>query len=182
MRMADAWRRRRAGWRVAVAAVAVMAAVAACGGGNGGGGVGGGGEAAATAQAVVPRPAPGKAWVILGTDTVVAEVASLPEQRAQGLKHRDSVPDGTGMLFAFPTAEERSFWMKDTPVSLDIAFFNETYTIVAIKQMEAFDEGLTDSEAPTAFALEVRKGWFAEQGIEVGATAKVVFGPGMTVR
>ena len=177
MRMADAWRRRQAGWCGVVAAAAVVAAVAACGGG-----VGGGGVAAATAQEVVARPAPGKAWVILGTDTVLAEVASLPEQRAQGLEHRDSVPDGTGMLFVFPTTEERSFWMKDTPVSLDIAFFDEAYRIVTIKQMEALDEGLTDSEAPTAFALEVRKGWFAERGIEVGVTAKVVFGPGMTVR
>ena len=171
MRMADAWRRRQLrGWGGVVAAVAVVVAV--CGGGVGG----------ATAQEVAPRPAAGKAWVIFGTDTVLAEVASLPEQREQGLKHRDSVPDGTGMLFVFPTTEERSFWMKDTPVSLDIAFFDEAYRIVTIAQMEALDEGLTDSEAPTAFALEVRKGWFAEQGIEVGVTAKVVFGPGVTVR
>ena len=178
MRMADATRRWRAtGWGGVMAALAVV--VAACGGGNGGGA---GGEPVAAAQEVVPRPAPGEAWVIFGTDTILAEVASLPEQRAQGLMHRDSVPDGTGMLFVFPTTEERSFWMKDTPVSLDIAFFDEAYRIVAIKQMEALSEELTDSEAPTAFALEVRTGWFAEQGIEVGATAKVVFGPGMTVR
>ena len=165
--------------------VAVAALAAACGGGNGGGGGAGGdaaGVLAAAAQEPGPRPAPGKAWVIFGTDTVLAEVASLPDQRAQGLMDRDSVPDGTGMLFVFPTVEERSFWMKDTRVSLDVAFFDEAYRIIAIKQMEALSETLTDSEGPTAFALEVRKGWFAEQGIEAGATAKVVFGPGMTVR
>ena len=68
--------------------------------------------------------------------------------------------------------------MKDTPVSLDIAFLDETYRIIAIRQMEALDNTVVDSEAPTAFALEVRKGWFGEQGIEVGAMANVVFGRG----
>lgn len=184
MRMSDAWRRWQVGWGGVVAVTAMAVVAAACSGGNGGGGVGGnaGGELAATAQEAGPRPAPGKAWVIFGADTVLAEVASLPEQRAQGLMNRDSVPDGTGMLFVFPTIEERSFWMKDTRVSLDVAFFDEAYRIIAIKQMEALDETLTDSDGPTAFALEVRMGWFAEQGIEAGTTAKVIFGPGMTVR
>ncbi len=181
MRMGDAGRRWSAGWR-GVAAVAAI--VAACGGGSGGGGAGRAAdlEASAVAQEIGPRPAPGRAWVIFGTDTVLAEVASLPEQRAQGLMGRDSVPDGTGMLFVFPTIEERSFWMRDTRVSLDVAFFDEGYRIIAIKQLEALDETIVDSGAPTAFALEVRKGWFGEQGIEEGGFAKVVFGPGMTVR
>lgn len=180
MRMLDACRRWSAGWGGVVMAVGVM--VAACGGGGGGAGWTAVLEAAAAAQEPGPRPAPGKAWVIFGTDTVLADVASLPEQRAEGLMNRDSVPDGTGMLFVFPTVEERSFWMKDTRVSLDVAFFDEAYRIIAIKQLEALDETVVDSDAPTAFALEVRKGWFGEQGIEAGEVAKVVFGPGMTVR
>jgi len=120
--------------------------------------------------------------VVFGADTVLAEVASLPEQRDRGLMNRDSVPDGTGMLFVFPTSEERSFWMRDTYVALDVAFFDEAYAIVSIKQMEPLDETLTDSGAAAAFALEVRQGWFAEHGIAAGAVAKVVFGPGLTVR
>ena len=57
------------------------------------------------AQQADSRPALGKAWVVFGTDTVLAEVASLPEQRERGLMNRDSVPDGTGMLFVFPNHE-----------------------------------------------------------------------------
>ena len=177
MTMADASRRWLAGRGGVVVAVAAM--VAACGGGVG---AHASAALAAVEQEAGPRPDSGKAWVIFGTDTVLAEVASLPEQRAQGLMDRDSVPDGTGMLFVFPTVEERSFWMKDTRVSLDVAFFDEAYRIIAVKQLEALDETVVDSEAPTAFALEVRKGWFGERGIEAGATAKVVFGPGLAVR
>ena len=178
MRAMDSWRR----WLVA----GLMTVAAACGAG-GGGGSGEGAEAAGGEAAVAPgqeavKPAPGMAWVVFGTDTVLAEVASLPGQRERGLMNRDSVPGGTGMFFVFPTTEERSFWMRDTYVALDLAFFDEAYTIVTIKQMEPLDETLTDSDAPTAFALEVRRGWFAEHGIEVGATARVVFGPGFAVR
>ena len=147
---------------------------------------GAGAAAGATASESAPQelvlPAPGMAWVIFGTDTVLAEVAGTPELREKGLMDRGAVPDGTGMLFVFTRSEERSFWMRDTHVPLDIAFFDDTNTIAGIKQMEALDETLTDSDIATALVLEVRQGWFAEQGIAVGATAEVVFGPGLTVR
>ena len=140
------------------------------------------GSGAGTAQEAGPLPAPGQAWVVFGTDTVVAEVASLPAQREKGLMNREAVPDGTGMLFVFPTSEHRSFWMKDTRVALDVAFFDDRWRVVGIKRMEPMDETLVDSDAPTALALEVRQGWFADRGIAVGAEATVVFGPGMVVR
>lgn len=176
MRAMDGWRR----WLAA----GLVTAAAACGAGGGGAGEAEspGGRATVAREQDAAKPAPGMAWVVFRADTVLAEVASLPEQRERGLMNRDSVPDGTGMLFVFPTTEERSFWMKDTHVALDVAFFDETYTIVSIKPLEPLDETLTDSEAPTAFALEVRQGWFAEHAIAVGAMAKVVFGPGLAVR
>ena len=174
--------------------LAVM--LTACGAGNGGGaqsgaagaaagagaGAAAGAAASETASQQLVLPAPGMAWVIFGTDTVLAEVAGTPEQREKGLMDRDAVPDGTGMLFVFSQSEERSFWMRDTYVALDIAFFDDSNTIAGIKQMEALDETLTDSDIATALVLEVRQGWFADRGIAVGATAEVVFGPGLTVR
>ncbi|MDE2763352.1 MAG: DUF192 domain-containing protein [Gemmatimonadota bacterium] len=164
---------------------AATAIAAACGAGSGGGAGGKAEDGAADPAAAAretPRPAPGMAWVVFGADTILAEVASLPEQRERGLMNRDSVPDGTGMLFVFPESEERSFWMRDTRVPLDLACFDETLAIVSISRMQPLDETLIGSGGPTAVALEVRQGWFAERGIEVGARAKVVFGPGMTVR
>ncbi len=173
-----------------VAAIVAALITAACGSGNGGAAAGAGpgdagaesGQASEPRAQVVPRPAPGTAWVIFGTDTVVAEVAGIPEQREKGLMDRDAVPDGTGMLFVFPRMEERSFWMRNTYVPLDIAFFDDSNQLAGIKQMAALDETLTDSDIATALVLEVRQGWFAEHGIAVGAAAQVVFGPGLTVR
>lgn len=179
--------RRAAASRALVACLAV-GFVAACGSGNGGQARGDANDGSDTAdERVAPvsqapaLPPPGMAWVIFGTDTVRAEVAGTPEVREKGLMDRSSVPDGTGMLFVFPRVEERSFWMKDTHVALDIAFFGDSNQVISIRQMEPLDESLTDSGGPTSLALEVRQGWFGDQGIEVGAVADIVFGPGLSI-
>lgn len=180
-------------WARALGACLAVGLAAACGSGNGGPARGEGGaasqaagaETAAGERAAAPQapslPAPGMAWVIFGADTVLAEVASTQAAREKGLMDRSSVPDGTGMLFVFPRSEELSFWMKDTHVPLDIAFFGDSNQVISIKQMEPLDETLTDSGGASSLALEVRQGWFAEQGIEVGAVARIVFGPGLQI-
>lgn len=122
------------------------------------------------------RPQRGMAWVVIGQDTVLAEVADTPERREQGLMFRTELPDGEGMFFVFDQEETLSFWMRDTFIALDIAFLDETMEIVDIQAMEPEDEEMTESAAPARFALEVRQGWFEEQGIEVGDQVRVVFG------
>ena len=123
-----------------------------------------------------PRPPAGHAWVIFGPDTIVAEVAATSEERSEGLMYRDEVPEGTGMLFVFQDSQVRSFWMANTYVPLDIAYMNSSYAIVDIIAMEPLVTESYPSSAPAMFALEVRQGWFEEQGIGVGATAEIVFG------
>jgi uncharacterized membrane protein (UPF0127 family) len=123
-----------------------------------------------------PLPPTGTAWVIFGADTVRAEVARTSAERSRGLMYRNDVPAGTGMLFVFEEAAVRSFWMQNTYVALDIAFLDVNLCVVDIQQMEARSEDFHESRAPAMFALEVQKGWFAANGIQIGAQAKVVFG------
>lgn len=123
-----------------------------------------------------PTPPDGHAWVVFGVDTVLAEVASTPEERAEGLMYRDDVPDGTGMLFVFTDNRPRAFWMANTYVPLDIAYMDPSYRIVDIIAMEPLVTDSYPSDAPAMFALEVRQGWFAERGIGVGSQAQIVFG------
>ena len=121
-------------------------------------------------------PPAGYAWVIFGADTVIAEVAATADERAEGLMYRDDVPDGTGMLFVFQDNQPRAFWMANTYVPLDIAYMNPSYRIVDIIAMDPLVTDSYPSSQPSMFALEVRQGWFAENGIAVGATANIVFG------
>lgn len=140
------------------------------------------GTATAASQAPVAgteraaRPPDGHAWVIFGADTVVAEVASTPEERSEGLMYREEVPDGTGMLFVFQDSQVRSFWMANTYVPLDVAYMDPSFRIVDIIAMEPLVTDGYPSRAPAMFALEVRQGWFAERGIAIGDQAEVVFG------
>jgi uncharacterized membrane protein (UPF0127 family) len=138
-------------------------------------------EAQATSPNPAPtsraaRPAPGTAWVIFGADTVVAEVARTEDERAEGLMYRQELADGVGMIFVFDDNAIRSFWMQNTYVALDIAYIDPGLVVVDIQQMEPLTTDPHQSAAPAMFALEVRKGWFAEKGIRVGAQAEVVFG------
>ncbi len=137
-----------------------------------------GSDALAAEPAAEPGAAPpaGYAWVVFGADTVVAEVAATADERSQGLMYRDEVPDGTGMLFVFPDSRIRSFWMANTYVALDIAYMDPSYRIVDIVAMEPLVTDSYPSSAPAMFGLEVRQGWFAEQGIGIGAQAEIVFG------
>lgn len=127
--------------------------------------------------AIADGPVPGAAWVIFGVDTVAVEVAATAQQRSRGLSNREAVPAGTGMLFVFERTEERTFWMRDTLVDLDIAFLDEGYQVLEILRMEAETLDLHDSSVPVFMALEVPGGWFAEHGVGVGSVATIVFGP-----
>jgi uncharacterized membrane protein (UPF0127 family) len=134
-------------------------------------------EAASGSPSTAPvGPPAGHAWIIFGADTVVAEVAATADERASGLMYRDAVPDGTGMLFIFPDVSVRGFWMANTYVPLDIAFMDPSFNVVDIIAMQPLVTETYNSRAPAMYGLEVRQGWFAENGVRVGSRAQVVFG------
>ena len=132
----------------------------------------------ATALATAANvPTAATALVVFGSDTVRAEVANTAATRSQGLMYRDEVPDGTGMLFVFDREAERSFWMQNTYVALDVAFIDANFRIVDIQQMEPETADIHNGVRPAMFALEVRQGWFGERGIAVGDRCEFIFSP-----
>ena len=165
------------GFRVVLWVLVASCAAASCGPGDGGSAVAAG--RTLLAEAAFPAgsfPPAGHAWVIFGADTVLAEVASTADERAEGLMYRDAVPDGTGMLFVFPDSRVRSFWMANTYVPLDIAYLDPSFRVVDIVAMQPLITEPYPSAVPAMYGLEVRQGWFAEEDIRVGARADIVFG------
>src|SRR5713101_2333732 len=65
---------------------------------------------------------------------VRVELADTADKRQLGLMYRRELPELSGMLFLFPNEAPLSFWMKNTPLPLDILFINTTHTIVSISQ------------------------------------------------
>ncbi len=86
---------------------------------------------------------------------------------ALGLMGRAPLPDTEGMLFVMKAKPSCSFWMKDTPSPLSIAFIDEDGRIVGIQDMEPFSLDLIDG-GRCAYALEVARGWFERQGVKTG--------------
>jgi uncharacterized membrane protein (UPF0127 family) len=102
--------------------------------------------------------------------TLDAEVASNNEQRWTGLMFRFSLAPERGMLFVFPAVQPLSFYMRNTYVPLSIAFIAADGRIINIEDMAPpLDERSRFSTAPALYALEMRKGWFAQKGIKPGA-------------
>jgi uncharacterized membrane protein (UPF0127 family) len=108
--------------------------------------------------------------VLLTADghTMQVYVARTEEERALGLMHRRDLPEDEGMLFICDECGVQTFWMKDTPLPLSIAFLDEDGTILKIADLEPHDLDGESSEHPVRHVLEVNQGWFAERGIQPG--------------
>ena len=64
--------------------------------------------------------------------TIDIEIAETAETRRSGLMGRTGLHMTDGMLFIFEQAEQRSFWMYNTPLSLDMIFVDSEKRIVHI--------------------------------------------------
>jgi uncharacterized membrane protein (UPF0127 family) len=107
--------------------------------------------------------------VRIGETSLSVEVVANPQNRGQGLMHRDALGADKGMLFVYPDEQIRSFWMKDTRIPLSIAFADKTGKIVRIADMQPFSFDSTSSLYPATYALEVNQGWFEKRGVTKGA-------------
>ncbi|MCC7040408.1 MAG: DUF192 domain-containing protein [Burkholderiales bacterium] len=113
-----------------------------------------------------------KITLTIGMHKVTAEVATTPDERARGLMQRFSLQPDHGMLFVFERAEPLAFWMKNTFIPLSIAFIGSDGKIINVEDMQPQTETTHWSKGPARYALEMKKGWFAEKGIGPGAVVQ----------
>lgn len=153
------------------AAVMGLGVLAACSPGQG-----------ATASAQTPAPAEtarhpvsGLAVIDLTVDrgdkpiAFKVELADTAEAQARGLMFRNALGDNEGMIFPSAAPEQRSFWMKNTPLSLDIIFIGPDgrITNIAANTVPYSLDSVRSSGLASA-VLELRAGRAAELGIVPG--------------
>ena len=102
--------------------------------------------------------------------TVKAEIAEKLEDRNHGFMGRKTIPDGTGMLFVFEKDQILSFWMKNTPHPLSIAYIDSKGKIRNIFDMTPYSTASIVSTVSVRYALEVPQGWYKKNGITEGDT------------
>lgn len=99
---------------------------------------------------------------------LTAEIADNENAREKGFMFRKKIPEGTGMLFIFEKDGILSFWMKNTPVPLSIAYIDSRFVIRDIFDMNAFSTESVQSSCRCRYALEVPQGYFAKNGVQAG--------------
>ena len=111
---------------------------------------------------------------IVGADgkpraTVAVEVASTGPQREVGLMFRKHLDDNAGMIFVFPDAAPRNFWMHNTPIPLDMIFADAAGRVIGIvANAEPYSDKLLGVEGKAEYVLEVNGGFCAKNGIKAG--------------
>lgn len=115
--------------------------------------------------------------IVVDGKAVTVEVADEPVERNLGLMYRDALPADRGMLFVYPDAKERSFWMKDTKVPLTIAYLDADGAIVHLADMRPLDTRSVPSVKPAMYALEMNQGWFGKNDVQVGDKVTGLPGP-----
>ena len=97
------------------------------------------------------------------------ELALTESEQMQGLMFRNELDENAGMLFPFPDSQQRSFWMKNTLIPLDIIFVKQDGTIQNIgANAVPLDLTPVSSTGPVKAVLEINGGQAAERGIKPG--------------
>lgn len=116
--------------------------------------------------------------VIIGQQTICAEVADQPTQWARGLSGRASLTADRGMLFVFPQSAIRSFWMKEMNFPLDIIWINNNQIVETWSKAPVPSGNQIPSYRPENLAnyvLEVSAGSLEKYGWRLGDLVKINF-------
>lgn len=101
--------------------------------------------------------------------SIQVAVADDAGERNMGLMDVNDLPADRGMLFVFEQQQPLSFWMANTPLSLDIFFVNEALEIVRIHQnTQPFSEKNLTSEKPARYVIETNGGFSLSHDIQEG--------------
>lgn len=100
------------------------------------------------------------------TERLSLEVAYTQSMRTLGLMYRHQLDKNKGMLFVFPDNAQRNFWMKNTPIPLDIIYIDAEQKIVHIAaDTKPYSESEIPSIKPAKYVVELNAGRAAELGL-----------------
>lgn len=103
-----------------------------------------------------------------------AELARTPAQRRHGLMFKTDMAEDEGMLFVFHGDSLRVFWMRDTPLWLDLLFFTKDGQLVhLIEWAEPLNDRPLSSLMPVRYVLELKAGSAARLGLGPGTRLRI---------
>ncbi|MFO1184966.1 MAG: DUF192 domain-containing protein [Bauldia sp.] len=104
-----------------------------------------------------------------GSHVFDVEWALTDAERERGLMFRQSMPADHGMIFDFEADQPVFFWMKNTPLPLDMVFITASGVIYRIEQnAEPYSEKNIASGGAVRYVLEINGGAAKRVGAKPG--------------
>jgi uncharacterized protein len=116
----------------------------------------------------------------LADRTISYELADTLPEKQKGLSGRSGLEENQGMLFAFPTPDFPSFWMKDMNFAIDIVWIrgDEVVDITADAQPQPgipdFQLRTYSPKTPADRVLELKEGWASRNGLKIGDKIEIL--------
>lgn len=115
--------------------------------------------------------------LFVGKEELSTELAMKPVEIFTGMMWRTNMPENEAMLFVFPTAEPRAFYMRNTLVPLSLAYIDPEGVIQETHDLQPREETSVPSKSENIqFVLEVPQGWFKRHNIQTGTVVQSQFG------
>ena len=92
--------------------------------------------------------APKDTKITIAGKTFTLETALTPSKQFKGMSGRTDIPADGGMIFVFPSAQERYFVMRDCPIPIDIVYLDAKMKVTAQHEMVP-EQPSTEAEIAT---------------------------------
>ena len=116
-----------------------------------------------------------KPQVCFNNNCFFVELAKTEKEHETGLMFRKSMNENNGMLFIFNNNNEKSFWMKNTFINLDIIFIDEDLQITKISKNNSYcDDNCQIIKGMGKYVLEIDAGMSDEIGIKEGERVRFI--------
>lgn len=100
---------------------------------------------------------------------ISVEIADDPHSWTKGLMGRTQISDSEGMLFVYPAEQLQVFWMRNTPVSLDMIFLDADGRVVRVaRRTQPMSDRHYHSIRPARYVVEVPAGFAERHNIRKG--------------
>ena len=108
-----------------------------------------------------------------GVQRFSVEIADSEAERSKGLMFREKMSASAGMLFVYDQPKHAYFWMKNTPLPLDMVFADASGLVTAVHSNAVpLDEAPIDGGPGVAVVLEINAGLAKRMGIAPGSVLR----------
>lgn len=120
-----------------------------------------------SAREKIFAPADAKFPMKIGEKKFLARLAISDSEKARGLMFVKSLPQDEAMIFVNETPAKASYWMKNTFIPLDLAFFDSNGVLIEVKSLFPHDENsVKSSRADVKYCMEANAGWFSKNNLK----------------